>query len=229
MKRTLFIIMAFIAFSMASQAQKSADNLFSKKFSMGVDIFNDIVMDAPDDISFRTINQGANIYGMYTYPIKESNFAFAIGAGLGMHNLFSDGMLSDTSGVSFFSKIPEKTTDTEQSLKYKKNKVSLTYLDIPAELRFKTEGGFKVAIGIKAGFLLNAHTKYKGDDFADGSDLKVKESSLPNFQSWRIGPTIQIGYKWICVTGFYSITKVFEENFGPQIYPVSVGISLRPF
>lgn len=228
MKRILFAILAVVAFGSVSQAQKASDELFIKKFSMGLDVFNDIVMDAPADIKFRTINQGANLYGMYTYPVKESNFAFAIGLGLGMHNFYSNGVLNDTSGVSYFTVLPDKTANN-QTLDYKKNKVSVTYLDIPAEIRFKTEKGFRIALGIKAGFMLNAHTKYKGDDLTDGSSIKVKESSLPNFQTWRFGPTVQIGYKWVCLTGFYSISKVFEDGKGPQIYPVSVGISLRPF
>jgi len=100
MKRILFAILALIAFSSVSEAQKTSDP-FIKKFSVGIDVFNDFVMDAPADVEFRTINQGANIYGMYTYPVKESNFAFAIGLGLGMHNLFSNSMLSDTSGIDY--------------------------------------------------------------------------------------------------------------------------------
>lgn len=230
MKRIFFVMLAFLALSSVSQAQKSSGDVFIKKFSMGIDVFNDIVMDAPADINFRTINQGANVYGMYTYPVKESNFAFAIGLGLGMHNFYSDGLLNDTSGVSFFSKIPDVAEDgSGAKIDYKKNKVSVTYIDIPAEIRFKTEKGFRIALGMKAGYLINAHTKYKGDDPEDGKSLKIKESNLPNFQTWRFGPTVQIGYKWVCLTGFYSISKVFEENNGPQIYPVSIGLSLRPF
>lgn len=224
-------MLALLALTSVSQAQKSTGDAFIKRFSTGIDVFSDIVMDAPDGIEFRTINQGANVYSMYTYPIKESNFAFAIGLGLGMHNLYSNSLLkNDSAGVSFLEKIPDVATDESGTkIDYKKSKISMTYVDIPAEIRFKTESGFKVALGIKAGFLLNAHTKYKGDDPEDGSSIKIKEGNLSNFQAWRFGPTIQIGYKWVCLTGFYSISKVFEENNGPQIYPVSIGISLRPF
>lgn len=229
MKRTILFLLAATLVSSALYAQTESGDNFLKKFSSGIDVFNDIIMDAPDGIDFRTINPGVNVYGLYTYPISKSNFAFAIGAGLGMHNLHSNGILSDTSGVSFFSAYPTDTTINGSKPDYKKNKIALTYLDIPAELRFKSESGIRFAIGIKVGLLINAHTKFKGDDPEDGNAIKIKESSLPNFQTWRFGPTIQIGYKWVNLTGFYSITKVFEENAGPRIYPVSIGISLRPF
>ncbi len=228
MKRTILFFLATIAVSSALYAQKQTGDQFLKKFSSGVDVINDVVMDVPDGIKFRTINPGVNVYGLYAYPIGKSNFAFAIGAGLGMHNLHSNGILSDTSGVSFFTKFPEKDANG-QKIDYKKNKISLTYLDIPAELRFKSKSGIRFAVGVKVGLLINAHTKFKGDDPADGKSMKIKESSLPNFETWRFGPTMQLGYKWVNLTGFYSVTKVFKANEGPQIYPISIGISLRPY
>lgn len=221
MKRIILIALTILAVSSTLSAQKNDDKPFLKKFATGIDVFSDIVMDAPEGVDFRTINQGANVYGLYTYPIKESNFAFAIGAGVGMHNLFSNSMLSDSSSSSFLIPIPD-------SVDYKKSKISLTYLDVPLELRFKNESGFRFAIGVKVGFKLNAHTKYKGDD-SEGDLIRVKETGLPNFETWRVGPTFQIGYKWVNLTGFYSVTKIFKSNSGIDIYPVSIGLSLRPF
>ncbi|MBW6491244.1 MAG: PorT family protein [Lentimicrobium sp.] len=228
MKKILLSVICMMVLSVMVSAQRSSGTLFKDKIATGIDIFNDLVMDAPDGIKFRGFNPGVNIYAMHNFPIGESSFAFAAGLGLGMHNMFSNSILKDTSGVSFLSKIPTKTTGGED-LDYKKSKISLTYVDVPAELRFKTESGFRVALGFKVGYLINAHTKYKGDDLEDGSKTKIKVSQLPNFQTWRFGPTMQIGYKWVNLTGFYSVSKVFEENFGPGIYPISLGLSLRPF
>jgi hypothetical protein len=229
MKRIILLILAAIAFSSAVSAQKQVDEPFLKKFSTGVDIINDFVMDAPDGIDFRAINQGASVYGLYTFPIKESNFAFSLGAGFGMHNFFSNGLLQDSTNTSYFVSLDTLKAMNGEEIDYKKNKISLTYLDFPFEIRYKSEKGFRFAVGAKVGLKLNAHTKYKGDDLTDASKIKIKESDLPNFETWRFGPTLQIGYKWVNITGFYSITKVFKSNAGPGIYPLSIGISLRPF
>lgn len=218
--RKIFTFIATLLLLTTLQAQNTS---FTDKFTSGVDIFNDLVMDAPDGIDFRAINPGANVYGMYTYPIPKSNISLAIGLGLGMHNLHSNGALGDSAGISSFTKIPA-------SIDYKINKLQLTYLDIPAEIRFKTESGFRVALGFKAGYLISAHTKYKGDDPEDGArTIKIKESKLINLEKWRYGPTFQIGYKFVSFTGFYSLSTVFDEVTGPSLYPVSIGISLRPF
>ncbi len=227
MKRTFLVFLAAIAVSSTLSAQKMSSESFIKKFSTGVDVFNDFVMDAPAGVDFRAINQGANVYALYTSPVKESNFAFAIGVGFGMHNFYSNATLSDTSGISFFVPIPDEA-ENDEKINYDKSKLSLTYLDFPIELRFKSEKGFRFAIGAKVGVNIDAHTKYNGDDLIDGSKTKTKENYLPNIETWRFGPTLQVGYKWINVVGFYSVTKVFNTS-GPQIYPISLGLSLRPY
>ena len=216
-------IFAFIAALLLVTTLQAQNNSFTDKFTSGVDIFNDLVMDAPEGIDFRAINPGVNIYGLYSYAIPKSKLSLAIGLGLGMHNLHSNGALGDSDGVSSFTKIPE-------SVDYKINKLQLTYLDIPAEIRFKTESGFRLALGIKAGYLISAHTKYKGDDPDDGDrTIKLKESKLINLEKWRYGPTFQVGYKFVQLTAFYSLSTVFDEAAGPSLCPVSVGIALRPF
>ncbi len=217
--RKIFILFAVLILASYSQAQ---DTGFQDKFTTGIDIFNDLVMDQPDNVEFKGFNPGANVYGMYSYPIPKSKLSLAIGLGLGMHNLHSNAALVDTSGSSFFEPYAD-------GVDYKINKLQLTYLDIPAELRFKSEKGLRFAIGIKAGFLLNAHTKYKGENPDGGRSIKIKEGKLPNLEKWRFGPTMQIGYKWINLMAFYSLSTVFDKTVGPEIFPVSVGIALRPF
>ncbi|MFW5974790.1 MAG: hypothetical protein ACOCQ6_01140, partial [Bacteroidota bacterium] len=72
---------------------------------------------------------------------------------------------------------------------------------------------------------------YKGDNFesAQGEKIKIKEKDLDNTNSLRYGPTIRLGYKWIDLFAYYSLTPAFEENKGPEMYPVSIGISVVKF
>ncbi len=218
MRKIILLFSALLSVT-AMQAQTGS---FANKFTTGIDIFNDFVQDSPTNIDFRAINPGINIYGMYSSPIKEGNVSLAIGLGLGMHNLHSNGSLSDSANMSTLTPI-------DDDVDYKINKLQLTYLDIPAEIRYKSDGGVRIALGIKAGYLISAHTKYKGENPAGGRSIKIKEGSLPNLSKWRFGPTFQAGYKWVNFTAFYSLATVFEETSGIDIYPISVGISLRPF
>ncbi|GAB1404272.1 MAG: outer membrane beta-barrel protein [Lentimicrobiaceae bacterium] len=226
MKKLLISFVLILSITVL-KAQNTSD-LFTEKYTSGFDIFTDIIMDAPDGIDFRAFSPGVNIYGMRTFPVKESNFAFAVGLGLGIHNIFSNAVLNDTMGVSYFTPIPDKAASGGK-LSYKKSKLTLTYLDLPAEIRFKSAAGFRVALGVKVGLLVDAHTKYKGDDLITGKKTKLKQGYVPHIATWRFGPTVQIGYKWINLIGYYSVTKIFDENAGPEIYPISIGLALRPF
>jgi hypothetical protein len=204
--------------SMAVSAQ-SNEKLSVKKLNSGIDLFTDIWQGMPDSIGTRTINQGINIYTMYTFPVKKSNFIFAIGAGIGSHNLYSKGILETKDNITDFYKIP---------VKYDKSKLNLTYLDFPLELRYKNKADYRASIGFKLGVLMSDHTKYKGNDEA-GKSVKEKSIGVDNLENLRYGITALAGYKWINVTFFYSLSKAFVKDKGPQVYPISVGVALRPF
>ncbi|MBP7849830.1 MAG: outer membrane beta-barrel protein [Lentimicrobiaceae bacterium] len=202
----------------------------SSAFGSGMDLFTDVWMNLPAGIEARTINQGMNFYTTYSNPIGKSPFALSVGLSLGAHNLYSNASLeSDTSG-SFFVKIP--STDLAgkgEKIEYKRNKLVLAYLELPLEIVLKTEKGLSASLGVKAGLLLNGHTKYKGDDpMGSGTAIKIKRGDLPNLESYRLSGIVRLGYKWVTLYGGYALTPAFKEGLGPDIYPVSVGISLRP-
>jgi hypothetical protein len=160
--------------------------------------------------------------------IGNGSFGIALGIGIGTHNLYSDGLLSIdtaqmTKGNTIFVKIPD-------NIDYVVNKFTVTYFDIPLEIRFHPKGKFNMAAGFKTGLLLNSHTKYSGDDFAGSGDkVKMKYYKIKNIETLRYGITGRIGYKWINVTFFYSISNVFEDGKGPELYPISIGLALTPF
>jgi hypothetical protein len=81
------------------------------------------------------------------------------------------------------------------------------------------------------GFLIDSHTKYIGDDYIfDGTDrIHVKFKDVRNIEKFRYGVTARFGWKFINLTGFYSLTGLFKKGKGPDLYPISVGISFMPF
>jgi hypothetical protein len=196
------------------------EKLSFKKLNSGIDLFTDIWQGMPSTVKSRTINQGINIYTMYTFPVKKSNFTFAIGVGIGSHNLYSKGYLI-TDSVTHF---------TPFTVSYDKSKLNLTYLDFPLELRYKNKSQFRASLGFKLGVRISDHTKYKGNSL-DGisKSVKVKSIGVDNLENLRYGITALAGYKWINLTFFYSLTNAFVKDKGPQVYPISIGIALRPF
>ncbi len=225
----LSVIGIFIIGSVFSQVVSEST---IRKFNIGVGMYADIWQGQPPDMKTRTINQGAQVFGMYNYRIKESKIYLAGGIGMGFHNLYSDNYIDDVKADSIsFLKIPD-------DLSYKKSKVALAYIDVPVEFRIRTEKGFRIAFGFKFGFLINSHTKYKGNRFhiaengtvvTDEVDVKVKSKDIQHLETWRYGPTFRIGYKWFNVTVYYQVSKVFKVDKGPELYPISVGIAIIPF
>jgi len=224
-----FIILAAFT-AIPSFAQKPSAESIRKRLSLGFGINNDIWMKIPDSISPRKINQGADVFMNYMFPMdKKGHLSFFIGAGFGMHNLYHDALIGiDDNGVSYFYNAPAKVNN--YNITVKKSKLSLTYFDIPFGFQYKATNKLHGTLGFKVGWSWNEHSKYKGSDLAGtGYTVKEKELNLRNVETFHYGPYAVIGYKWFGLSVFYQLTSVFVKDYGPQIYPVTVGLVFKPF
>jgi hypothetical protein len=216
---SLFII-PFIAFS--QEKNKIIGDKAIKRISVGAEIYQDFWLNWPAKMNVRAINQGAGGFVMYNVPFGESPVSFSLGIGIGCHNLYSNTTINNIhTDTIFFTPIPD-------SIDYKKSKLGLTYLDFPLELRLVTKDKIRFSVGVKLGYLLDAKTKYKGDD-ADGFQSTVKYRKVEHVDKFRFGPTIRFGYDWFQIMGYFSVTQVFEKGLGPELSPLSVGITFMPF
>ena len=224
-KIAVFLLLAFFAKGLHAQI---IDESTKKKFSIGWNLYSDIWQDMPKGIKARTINQGSGFFGMYNLAFGKSNFSFAIGAGLSSHNLYGNFLVGKRSDTTTFINIKDTYKDT---IDYKRSKLSLTYLEIPLEFRYKNKGKFTMGIGFKGGRIINSHTKYVGENYQPGTGegIRVKYRNVSYLNKYYYGPTIRFGYNWINVSAFYSLSTIFEKNHGPEMYPISVGITLMPF
>jgi len=223
MKKILIIVLGLIAFNSFSQELSEETK---RKFSFGVDIFTDIWQDLPKTIEPATINQGVNIFGSYNYIINGGNFSLSPGIGLSYHNLNNKSLTNTIGDSTVFYPVPD-------SINFRRTKFTLGYFDIPIELRYKSKNDIRFAFGFKFGFLMTAFTKYKGDDFRlpnDNNKLVIyKKARIPNVSKFRYGLSMRLGYKWLNVWGYYQLSTVFDKGKGPEMYPISVGISLMPY
>lgn len=220
MKRlTIFIFLIALTATAWSQNAKN-----KKSFRIGADAFTDVWMEKPDGMKLRGVNQGANINLMYYSTFPKTNFSIGTGAVLSMHNLYSNMLIEDLSAdTTKFTKIPE-------GVDYKKNKISIAYLELPVEFKYTTKSQFSFAMGMKIGLPINTHTKYKGKNpNGNGKEIKVKEHNIKGINDYRMAATMRIGYQWISLFASYQLTTTFDKDKGPDLYPVSVGISISPY
>lgn len=232
MKKILLTIV--ITFILGYTFSQNVNETTMRNFNFGVGVSTDIWQGLPAGMDARTINQGAQVFAMYNYRIKESVVFLAGGIGISTHNLYSNSYIVDIKADSIdFRVIPD-------DIDYKRTKISLAYVDVPLEFRIKTDKHFRIAFGFKFGFNINAHTKYVGNRFdideetgdalaLDGVNVNEKQRDIKQIESWRYGPTFRIGYKWFNVTAYYQLSKIFEVDSGPELYPISVGVAVIPF
>ena len=184
----------------------------------------------PDTINTGGLSKSINVYFMYDFPFKTNpNLSMAFGPGIGSdHITFSKTHvgIKDATNTLYF-------TDQSDTNHFKKTKLATTYLEAPIEFRYSadpvTGKGLKLAIGVKIGTLLNAHTrntKYENKDGGTINDYVMKESSKRFFNKTRLSGMARVGYGHFSLYGSYQFTSLIRDGFGPQVRPFSIGLTL---
>ncbi len=208
-----------------------------------VTLFTDVWQDTPDEMDLKTIQRGLSINALQDMPLGRSNFSVAAGLGFTSHNLYSDKLYR-------YNLQDEKYDFYPTPRDYDKNKISLNYIDVPVQFRFRSRGldrTFRLYAGVRAGYLVNAHTKYKGkayfqdpggiqfnpdaphDAHAVPRTIKFKEHRLENINKFRIGLTAMVGYGRVNVHLSCPLTDLFEDNSAEDMRPISLGLTLILF
>ena len=106
----------------------------------------------------------------------------------------------------------------------KKSKLTVTYLTAPLMLEIKTplkmgSSRLYIAGGVIGGLHIGPHTKYKYRN--------DKEKNKGNFHlnSFKYDITGRLGFGDFCVFANYSMTSLFKDGKGPELFPLMVGIS----
>ncbi|QGY44217.1 outer membrane beta-barrel protein [Maribellus comscasis] len=106
----------------------------------------------------------------------------------------------------------------------KKSKLTMSYLTAPLMFEIKTPlrmGGSRLYLagGVIGGINIGSHTKYKY--------RKDKEKLRSNFNinTFKYELTGRIGFGDLCIFANYSMTPLFSDGKGPELYPLMIGIS----
>jgi hypothetical protein len=232
MKKYFLVLILTVGFFGKSFAQDLEDLTITKmrpgdRLILGV--FTDIWQDLPSGMKTLAINRGITIDYLQEFPISTSNFSIAAGLGFTSHNLYSDHVYFDKDTLGEHEFIP---TIEIYSDEYSNNKLSMNYLTIPIEFRYRTRNTkqtFRIHAGIKAGLLVSSHTKYVGEIAPSRRETKIKEKKLENIEPFLIGFHGRIGYGRVNVNTFISLTDIFSKNNASNASIMSVGLSFIVF
>lgn len=184
----------------------------------------------PDTINMSGFSKSVNVYFMFDFPFKTNpKLSMAFGPGIASDQVkFSKTMVGIKDATSTL-----QFTNQSDTNHFKKTKLATTYLEAPIEFRHSsnpyTGKGFKWAIGVKVGTLIDAHTrntKFENKDGGTINDYVMKESSKRFFNKTRLSGMARFGYGHFTLYGSYQFTPLIKDGFGPQVRPFSIGITL---
>jgi len=188
-------------------------------------------LNKPDSVHTTGFSRTFNFYLMLDFPFKTNpHLSVAIGPGIASDNIFFDktyvGLKENTPSLRF-----QNLADTNH---FKKYKLNTTFLEAPVELRYRSNPAndnksFKLALGVKVGYLLNAHTKGKTWQDKNGAtiyDYIDKETNNKYINTTRISGSARVGYGHFSIFANYAITALFKEGVGPQVHPFTIGLTL---
>jgi hypothetical protein len=184
-----------------------------------------------DSIHTKGLPRSLNIYLLLNFPFKtDPHWSVALGPGIASDNMYFDkmtvGIADPTTRVLFH--------DVADTSHFKRYKLSVNFLEVPVELRYRFNPGndrksVKLAIGAKVGTLINAHTKGKILQNSAGqtlNDFTSKQSSKAFFNKQRLSFMGRVGIGSWSLFASYSVTPVFKEGLGPTVRPLTVGLTL---
>ncbi len=189
----------------------------------------------PDSTKPSGFSRHFNIYVMIDKPFKDSrHMSLGIGLGIGSSNIFFGNKYVNLKSPT--TTLPFTNVSTSAIDHFSKFKLTTVFAELPVELRYAgnpvtPDRGFKAALGLKIGTLLNQHTKGKNALGSTGTTLYgskyiEKENNKRFINSTRVAATARIGFGNISIDGSYQITNFLKTGVGPNIKPYSIGITL---
>jgi Outer membrane protein beta-barrel domain len=111
---------------------------------------------------------------------------------------------------------------------YSKNKFRCSYLQVPLLLEFNTSTNPEHNLHISAGVVgsWNMGSLVKREYSYNGKDVKERMKGDYNVRPLNLELMARIGFNNFSLFGTYSLTPLFQDNKGPKVYPVSVGLSI---
>jgi hypothetical protein len=172
--------------------------------------------EAPPNVTLQPIrNRGFTFHSMI--PLAErKHLHLATGVGISNTNIFNR-------EVRRWNFLPNGSVSDLYNINLKKNKLSLTYAEIPLQVILRPADTLrtpKLTLGFKGGILIDNHTKVK-----DGSGEISKIKRFDGVNLFRYGPFARLGFGRWHLHGFYAFSPVFDKENAPDIQQYSIGVT----
>lgn len=211
MRFYLSILTFFIYFGAFAQEEvlenKVLDSLY-REDQFYCSVTYNILQNAPVGVSKSRFSPGFTFGFLRDMPINKSRtFAVALGVGYSL-NIYDENLyIYDLdNGSGGLTRVYEPISS---DIYYNKNKLSLSYIDIPLEIRWRTSTPdshkfWRIYAGFKVSYLVVDRYKFSNDIF---KSIITKNSDLNKLQ---YGCYIAAGWNSVNVYAYYSLNPIFK-------------------
>lgn len=197
------------------------------EFGLNNYVTSDYSFTLPAQDNFMDLNTGKS----YNFNINFAQLGIGLtrhlglvtGVGFEFNSYFFDGnnnIMKDDNGV-----IIEYNAD-DDGISLEKSKFTTTYFVVPllVEMQIPVSRGntINIAGGVIGGAKLGSKTKLV---YFDGGKEKYKEKDDYSLNVFRYGPTVRLGYESFQLYATYYMNGLFQNNKGPELYPLQVGVA----
>lgn len=164
-----------------------------------------ILTNTPKKMSQNKFSAGLSIGFLRDFPVNEERtVAIAAGLGYALHN-YNYNLIVNNQGV-----IPEYEIISDSTY-YEKNKLSLNYIDLPIEFRWRTSTMqshkfWRIYTGVKFSYLFYSRAKFVGD----GGKILVKNTD--DLNKFRYGVYLAAGYNTWNLNIYYGLNPIFKRG-----------------
>jgi hypothetical protein len=217
-----------------SKREKHADNS-DFEFWQGIDfgvnglLTADNKVELPAGFDFLELNYAKSYFFSWNVfqkniHIYRNNINLGTGVGFSWYHYNFRNPYTLTPDVEY------QSATYDSVIKYSRNRLGLTYVNVPLFLEFNTnnndaKNSFHIAGGMEFGYnIFNNQLKQKYE--MDGHKIKTKQKDDYNINPFRFDMIGRIGYGNFTIFGKYSLSTLFEKGKGPAVYPFTAGFNL---
>jgi len=193
----------FNVFSQVSPDFEAVDSLYREdQFYIGV-TYNTLV-NRPTGISQNKFTPSFSLGVVRDMPFnKNRTKAIAAGIGYSINNYNQNILISETNGIIEYN-------PTSSLISYDTNKLTLHYLDIPIEYRWRTSTPeshkfWRVYMGFKFSCLVYDRSKYFD------SQVTNKVTGNSDLNKFQYGTYLSVGYNTVNFYVYYGLNPIFKS------------------
>jgi hypothetical protein len=193
----------------------------------------DFEVNTPPDAAFmelhaaRSLNVNLNFL-QYSLALRQNNIGLVTGAGLEMNNY----RFSNNVSITRQDGIIVPVDYGPMGINLDRSRFRTWHITVPLLLEFQTGHSQRrhrghISTGVIGGLNIGSNTRVVYRDNSRRYRDRVRDDYYLN--PFRYGFTVRAGYRSLNLYANYYPSGLFQDNKGPELYPVAVGFSVIGF